>query len=90
MPLAAISSPPSTSTATASLPAAISSARAARKLGVAKLAGVFCRSRARFWASAQARAVSAAPASAAGPRSRSSSSATGACSAPSPLKRSKR
>ncbi len=74
----------------ASEPAAISSARAARKLGVATLDGVFCRSRARFWASAQTRATSAGAASAAGPSSVNDSSRGGSASGSSPRKRSKR
>ncbi len=91
MPLATISSRPSTSTVTAPAPAAISSARAARKAGVAKLAGVLCRSRARFWASAQIRAVSAAAVDLAPAPAASATRAAACGSSGSPLrKRSKR
>jgi leucyl aminopeptidase len=87
MPLARISLGPSTSTVTASSAAAICSARAARKLGVAKLAGVFCRSRARFWALEKTRPASAAAATASGASSVSRSSPAGFCSLPLPLPR---
>src|SRR3954447_6385639 len=72
-PFEAISPGPKISAETESWAAAISSARCASRVGVARFEGMFCSSRVRFWASVATRAVSTWAAASVAPSSTSDS-----------------